>query len=130
MTRLYKAQYVYDDLDPELDYAMQHFDDYEPEGWREYAIEKWGEDCDRWDDGYQPFFMPSDDRIYRSRSAAQARVNLINRWGGTAVLMECTPVWDTVSAANARRENDRILRRVERKYAEIAALEAVKREVA
>jgi hypothetical protein len=56
---------------------------------------------------YARFFWPSTDRIYRSRSSAQHRVDLINRWGGAAILVETDTDWQPVTVANARRRNAR-----------------------
>ncbi|WP_336652701.1 MULTISPECIES: hypothetical protein [unclassified Leucobacter] len=104
--RLYKAEWVHD-AEENYDYEMYGEPLSEPAGWREYAIEKWGTvppENEYWPQGYKPFFWPSTDRIFRSRSAAQRRVDIINHWGGRAVLVECTPEWMTVSAANAQRK--------------------------
>lgn len=110
MTRLYKAQYV---TRPDEDFGdvAEWPDEYsEPEGWAEYCQDKWGKHVD--------FFMPSDRQIYRSRSSAQTRVNLINRWGGegAAVLVECEPQWVQTSTANRQRKAERLRRR----YSELA----------
>jgi len=105
--RLYKAEWVREADWPYADEPAR--DGYpmlkpEPEGWREYALEKWPErpEHEFWPDGHKPFFWPNTDRIYRSRSAARRIVDIINYWGGKAVLVECTPQWETVEAANAR----------------------------
>lgn len=116
-TRLYKAQYVEHDED-----FSDDFDEFEPEyvpmpdpeGWAEYCLEKWGE--------HKPFFWPSDRPIYRSRSSAQARVDLINRWGGDAVLVECDVTWTPTAVANARRARVRREARIRRLEAEVGRL--------
>lgn len=100
----------------------------EPAGWREHALEMWGtepREGEHWPNGHKPFFWPKTDVPYKSRSSAQYRVDIINRWGGRAVVVECTPQWETVSAANARRERARIQKRIDRKRAELAALESL-----
>lgn len=81
-----------------------------PEGWDAHCLEVWGEP--------HKFFIPSDRPIYRSRSAAQNRVDLINRWGGNAVLVETETNWVPVSKANARRRNKARLERIEKLEAE------------
>ena len=81
-----------------------------PDGWDAYCLEVWG--------GPHEFFMPSDRKIYRSRSSAQARVDLINRWGGNAVLVETETEWIPVEQANARRRNKACLERIEKLEAE------------
>ncbi len=109
--RLYKAEWVHDDGIKLEEWEHELFEagfqtQPEPAGWREYALDKWGTEPDGefWPNGHKPFFWPNTDRVFRSRSAAQLRVDIINRWGGRAVLVECTPHWETVSAANARRK--------------------------
>ena len=87
----------------------------EPPGWREYALEMFGTipaDGEVWPNGHKPFFWPKTGVPYRSRSAAQRRVDIINRWGGKAVLLECTPEWESVEKANVRRERRRIYDRI------------------
>ena len=85
-----------------------------PEGWDAHCLEVWGEPHE--------FFIPSDRPIYRSRSAAQNRVDLINRWGGNAVLVETETDWIPVSKANKRRRNQRRSARTKKLYAQIEAL--------
>lgn len=75
-----------------------------PEGWDAYSLERWGE--------VRPFFFPSTKRVYRSRSAAQRRADLICRWGGTAEVLECTPDWHTIAQANRKRQRDVIRARI------------------
>lgn len=129
--RLYKAHYVEldrydigepDEWEPEVEWP-------EPEGWRNHAINKWGEDFARWTNGYKPFFPPSDQPIYRSRSAAQRRVDLINRWLGddTAVLIETETRWRPTSQANRERHNQRAADRIAKHEAAIAK---IKKEIA
>lgn len=88
----------------------------EPAGWAEFCQEKWGE--------YKPFFWPKTGVPYRSRSSAQHRVDIINRWGGNAVVMECTPVWQTVAEAKADRERVRLQERMDRLHVELAEVQA------
>lgn len=74
------------------------------DAWREHCQEVWGKEKD--------FFLPSERKVFRSRSAAQARVDIVRRWGGDAELMECTPAWESVTEANLRRQKQRDLARV------------------
>ena len=137
--RLYKAEWVehpYDDHEPDNDglYPTDYigYSEPEPAGWREYAIEKWGTEAPEhevWPQGYKPFFWPSTDRVFRSRSAAQRRVDIINQWGGRAVLVECTPQWMTVSAANAQRKAKRLKAKRARVLEELAAVNDALRAV-
>ena len=122
--RLYKAQYV--TTDEEWDEGNEEFVEYvsappmtgaegEPKGWAAHCLEVWGEP--------HRFSIPSDRPIYRSRSAAQNRVDLINRWGGNAVLVETETEWIPVEQANARRRNKARRARIDKladKAAEIA----------
>ncbi|MFS6529717.1 hypothetical protein V8Z69_07565 [Microbacterium aurugineum] len=108
--RLYRVAFIYDenvDYDEYNEYGG--YDDelvrYEPEGWAEFSQEKWGE--------YKPFFWPSTRGIFRSRSAAQRRVDIIKRWGGNAEVLECTPQWQSVKSANRGRALARLKKRIE-----------------
>lgn len=102
---------------------------WEPEGWKEYALEVWGPDVEYRDYDrvtvlpYKPFFWPKTDKIWKSRSSAQKVVNIIRAWGGTAEVLECTPQWETIPAANARRKRERNAPRIARLKAELEALE-------
>lgn len=136
--RLYKAEWVTDDngevvVDTnERAWVPAGLHHLEPAGWREYALEQWPDgprEGEHWPNGHKPFFWPSTDRIFRSRSAAQRRVDIINRWGGRAVLVECTPRWMTVSAANAVRKSARLFEKRARVMAELEAVEADLRAV-
>lgn len=114
--RLYKAEWINtEDVDEDM-YEEDAWDHpFDPDGWAEFCEAKWGE--------YKPFFFPSTDRIFRSRSAAQRRVDIINHWGGHAVLMECTPQWETVAAANARRRLRKLAHRKARLQAQLGSLD-------
>lgn len=115
--KLYKAQNVAPQVDDD-EYILLAMPstgkEGAPAGWDAYCLEKWG--------GPHEFFLPSDRKIYRSRSAAQARVDLINRWGGAAELVEAEVNWVPVAEANRLRKRDRTLAAIERKNAEIGKL--------
>lgn len=126
--RLYKAEWVDREPDGYWDHEIDAWvtESPEPAGWREYALERWPDgprEGEHWPNGHKPFFWPSTDRIFRSRSAAQRRVDIINRWGGRAVVMECTPQWETVTAANARRERQRLHERRRKLVDQVHALD-------
>lgn len=90
---------------------------FTPEGWAEYALDKWPnyeEVIDGMVHYVKPFFWPSTDKVFRSRSAAQYRVDLIERWGGQAVLLECEPEWVPVAQANRHRKIERLEAQAER----------------
>jgi hypothetical protein len=114
--RLYKAQNVTGQIDDEGYVNTVLSESYEPEDWAEYCHQEWGE--------YREFFWPTDHKIYRSRSAAQSRVDLINRWGGAAVLLEADVEWIPIEEANRRRERARLAQRIARKQAELEALKS------
>lgn len=122
MSRLYKAEYVSTDEECETDeFGPADFEPApDPAGWAEHCLAVFGE--------YKPFFLPSDRKIFRSRSAAQNRVDLINFWAGdgTAALMECTPEWVPVEEANRRRKQARNQVRIDKLRAKITELEASK----
>lgn len=125
--KLYMAVWVRDE---DADYEECYHEDASctcfekspnPEGWEEYAVENGIVD----ETGApRDFFWPKTDVPYKSRSSAQYRVNAINRWGGNAVVVECTPNWVPVAEANKRRAAARLQARIARKRAELAALEA------
>lgn len=103
-------------LDPPDDHYPLTEDDGAPAGWDAHCLEIWGEP--------RPFRIPSTRPIYRSRSAAQARVNLINRWcgDGSAKLAETETDWLPIAEANARRKAARNATKIARLEAEIARL--------
>lgn len=95
--------------------------DWRPDGWladpeqRAAWIARHGDDR---------FFWPKAGLIYKSRSAAQARVDLIESYGATAVVLVTETSWQTLDAARAERERDRRSRRIADLRARIARLEA------
>lgn len=124
--RLYMAVWVQDES---AEHEECYHDDIEcscfvpepdPEGWVEFAL---ANDIVDENGVARRFFWPKTNVPYKARSSAQARVNAINRWGGRAVVMECTPVWETVEAANARRRIERLESRRDRIEAELSAVE-------
>lgn len=116
--RLYKVQWIsVDDDYAEYDEGYEGPTPIpEPEGWREYSIEQFGE--------YKPFFLPSWARIYKSRSAAVARASLINSWGGYVEVVECTPRWQTLADAKNERARRRLHDKAQKLKAELAAVNA------
>ena len=103
---------------------------WEPKGWKEYALEKWGPDVERHDYPgpvtlpYMPFFWPKTGKIMRSRSSAQRTVDIIRSWGGQAAVLECTPDWETIPNANARRKRERNAPRIAKLRARIEEMES------
>ena len=41
----------------------------------------------------KPFFLPDENKVFRSRSSAKERVDIAERWGFEAVVLECEPQW-------------------------------------
>lgn len=120
--KIYKAAYVITDDEwdeDEDDWTPDTEGPADPPGWAEYCTERWGE--------YKDFFAPTDRKLYRSRSAAQGRVNLINRWfgDGAAVLLETDTEWTPVAEAVARRAGQKRQARIDKLRAEADALEAL-----
>ncbi len=115
-----------------VEHCKVPLDEWEPEGWKEFALEKWGPDVERHEyEGtvvlpYMPFFWPKTGVIVKSRSTAQRTVDIIRHWGGSAELLECTPVWLPVDEANARRKQARKQKRIAKLEAQIAELKEVK----
>lgn len=107
--RLYKIEHVIDD---EQDAPLPTEEEGDPEGWAAYCQEAWGE--------YKPFFFPSTKRVYRSRSAAVERAATINRWGGSAIVLECTPDWRTLETASRERALARSHNRIQALRSKIA----------
>lgn len=63
------------------------------------------------------FYWPSDHRIYRHRGAAQERAALLRRYGCKVQVLECTPVWESIPAANMRRRKERLTETIEKRFA-------------
>lgn len=119
--RLYMAVHV--DGEPGGSYDHQQgrwiTDSPEPLGWSEFAVSRGFVNEDGEPD---PFFFPKTNVPYKSRSSAQKRVDIINFWGGNAEVLVCEPVWESVAAANARRAEARLQKRIDAKRAELDAL--------
>ena len=117
-----------EDQETRADGEWYAFEDttWEPEEWAEYVVvnqlidrretEQLGHTV------YMDFFWPSTDRIYKSRSSAQARVDLIEMWGGKAVLLETTTDWTPVEVANRQRKIQRLEARRAKKLMDAAEL--------
>lgn len=67
--------------------------------WRDYCLEVWGEE--------KPFFLPSERKVWRSKSSAMERVNTVRHWGGDAEVLECDPDWQVSAEAVAERRRTR-----------------------
>lgn len=74
----------------------------------------WGEyyrDHIRLTDQVPPFFWPAVDKLYRSRSSATDKLAQFTQWGAEGYVVECTPTWETIPDANARRSFERSWKR-------------------
>lgn len=60
------------------------------------------------------FHWPSKNRVYRSRSSAHNKLRQFTTWGAKGYLVECTPTWESIPEANARRAHERTLKGQER----------------
>lgn len=61
----------------------------------------------RFTDDVPPFFWPAKDKLFRSRSAAADKLAQFTQWGAEGHLAECTPTWESIPEANARRAHER-----------------------
>lgn len=71
------------------------------------------------------FFLPSEKKLYRSRSSAQDKVDIVRRWGGEAVLLEAeVSEFIPIEEANLRRKNERNQARIRKLQDQINAIQA------
>ncbi|MBD3778502.1 MAG: hypothetical protein IE923_04455 [Micrococcales bacterium] len=73
--------------------------------------------------GDDRFFWPRTGVVYKSRSAAQARADLIASYGAKAVVLVAEPQWKSLADAKAERETARRQKRIADLRERIAALE-------
>jgi hypothetical protein len=74
--------------------------------WKEFCMEVYGEE--------REFFLPSQRKVWRSRTSASDRVKAVRSWGGEAEILVCHPSWETVEAYNHRRGRARKLDKIAR----------------
>lgn len=106
---------VTEDIDSDLPAVL--VGDWQPRTWPERSVELYGE--------VKPFFWPSTKPIYRSRSAAQARADLIESYGAKAVVLVTDTKWETFDERNARIAEDKREKRIATLRDQLAALEGV-----
>lgn len=71
-------------------------------------------------DSYYNFFLPSENKLYRSRSSARDKVRAVERWGGGARILEAeVSEFIPVEEANRQRRQERDLERINRLRAKI-----------
>lgn len=104
MTRIYKYQ------------VTQYPTNVDMEEWADHAEALWG-------DRDKPFFLPDQEKVFRSRSSAQERVHIVQRWGGDAEVLEASPEWTEVGEAARRRKRERDLARAEKLRKQASELE-------
>lgn len=104
------------------DHADEDFDEYgdlvpmtAPEWWEAFSIHRYGE--------VKPYFMPTTDRIYKSRSGAVDRANLINGQGGNVYVVECTPRWQTLDDARDERARRRLHEKAQKLREQLAEVQ-------
>jgi|SRR5690625_2796130 len=74
---------------------------------------------------YFNFFLPSENKIYRSRSSARDKVKAVERWGGQARILEAeVSEFIPVEEANQRRKNERNQARIRKLQDQINAIQA------
>ena len=71
-------------------------------------------------DSYYNFYLPSENKLYRSRSSARDKVRAVERWGGKARILEAeVSEFIPVEEANLRRKQQRAQQRIDKLRAEI-----------
>lgn len=97
--------------------------DWEPEGWAEFVAQeiergrRWLPDT--------PFFWPSEDKFYRSRSSAADKIAIVRRWGGDAQILEAeVGPFIPATEMNARRKLRRDTARIAKLQAQIDAIKS------
>lgn len=96
--------------------------DWEPEGWPAYREELKKAGLMRPDE--TRFFWPRTDRIYQSKSTAQSRVRLMEKYGATAHVVQSRLEWEDVREAEAARKRERELARARKLRAKADDIEA------
>lgn len=115
-SRFYTIDGAYSDYWTHKAYAIDEL--WQPKGWPERSVELYGE--------VKPFFWPSTKPIYRSRSAAQARADLIESYGAKAVVLVTETKWETFDERNARIAEDKREKRIADLRKQIRELEGVR----
>lgn len=101
---------------------------WKPKGWDEH-VKRCAEQGYEWALSVAAngggFFWPSETRKYFSRSAAQAKLDIVKMWGGDAVLLEAeVSEFRPVVEMNAERKHARDLVRVQKLRAQADAIES------
>lgn len=105
---------TYDDDSGESVYVMNP--DWKPAGWDEHCIATWGE--------LRSFFWPSVSKVYRSRSSARAKLDIIECWGGAGRIIIGSATWNTEEDLKRAKAVMRKQDRINKLKAKIAAIEA------
>lgn len=90
--------------------------DWKPEGWDEHCIATWGV--------LRSFFWPSVSKVYRSRSSARAKLEIIERWGGTGRIIVGTAKFLPEEDLKRAKAFERQQARINKLKAQIAAIQA------
>lgn len=67
-------------------------------------------------DSHYHFFMPSETKLYRSRSSARDKQRIVERWGGKAIILEAE-VSDFIPTQDAKRKRE--ITRLEERLADL-----------
>lgn len=102
----------------------------DPNSRAEYPIQypagkeaEWATHCEVMWGRLDSFFLPSEHKIYRSRSSAREKQQVVERWGGEAAILEAeVSAFIPVEVANRRRKNARSASRIAKLQAEIERL--------
>jgi hypothetical protein len=87
--------------------------------------DEWVEFCEAEFNGFRSFFLPNENKLYRSRSSARDKVKIVERWGGKARILEAeVSEFIPVEEANLRRKRERDQRRIEKLRQKIAEIES------
>lgn len=97
---------------------------WKPEGWDEH-VAYCAEQGELWAMNCTYFFWPSTDKFYRSRSSAQEKVAIVERWGGEARILEAeVGAFVPTTEENAIRKHNRTTARARKLREQGYALQA------
>lgn len=104
--RLYKIEIT---QRPELVTPRNTEDRRIPEGYVEsYPAgleQEWVEHCEAMWGEFRSFFLPSETKVYRSRSSARDKQKIVERWGGRARILEAE-VSEFIPSEDAKRKRE------------------------
>lgn len=110
-----------------VEYVTRHLVDHElREQWELSGISD--------ERSYYNFFLPSENKLYRSRSSARDKVKIVERWGGKARILEAEvsefiPVEEANLRRRKKRDDERVrkleeqIHEIKSKYAHVVTLQ-------